>query len=181
MIQWEIKIPHRKGKSLLIRFCQPQTHRESFCVIVAPEWFVLRLFRLESTRTRGKVTSDLCVHVCVCENVCVSPSDSVHVSAIYWNIAGTSLRPRVFNGYLRASVGSLAFSFFPLTKVLCKTWFIFVSLKSSFAHLRTEAHCWPKVTHAAANKTRLDFFFFWSTSENGTAFQKFSELTKLTE
>ena len=67
------------------------------------------------------MTSDMCIHVCVCYlHVAVSCSDSLHVSAVYWKIAGTSLCPQLFNGYLRASAGSLSVPFFLLLKCFIK-------------------------------------------------------------
>ncbi len=117
MTQWKIKTPQRRMKSLLIRFFfQPQTHCESLSIIVALEWFVLRLVIMETTRTGGNVT---CMSVCYL-HAAVACGDSLHVSAVYWNIAGTCLCPEVFNGYLRASAGSLWVPFF-LTKVLYKS------------------------------------------------------------
>lgn len=90
-------------------------------IIVALEWFVLRLVIMETTRTGGNVTSGVCVCVCVCYlHAAVACGDSFHVSAVYWNIAGTCLCPEVFNGYLRASAGSLWVPF-SLTKVLYKS------------------------------------------------------------
>lgn len=76
---------------------------------------------METTRTGGNVTSGVCVCVCVCYlHAAVACGDSFHVSAVYWNIAGTCLCPEVFNGYLRASAGSLWVPF-SLTKVLYKS------------------------------------------------------------
>lgn len=108
-------------KSLLIRFVQPQTHCESLSIIVAPEWFLLRPVIMETARTGGNVTSDMCVCVCYLQ-VAVACGDSSHISAVYWNIAGTCLCPEVFNGYLRASAGSLwvPFMFFFLLKCFIK-------------------------------------------------------------
>lgn len=54
MIQWEIKTPQRTMKSLLIGFFffKPQTQCKSLSIIVALEWFVLRLVIME-TQDRG--------------------------------------------------------------------------------------------------------------------------------
>lgn len=60
--------------------------------------------------------------MCLCYlHSAVARDDSLHVSAVYWTIAGTCLCPEVFNGYLRASAGSLFVPFFYLLKVLCKS------------------------------------------------------------
>lgn len=71
---------------------------------------------METTRTGGKrdirhvcVVSSVCVCVCYL-HVAVACGDSLHVSAVYWNIAGTCLCPEVFNGYLRANAGNLFLS-----------------------------------------------------------------------
>lgn len=44
---------------------ESQTHRETLSITVAPEWFVLRLVIMETTRTGGTVTSGVCTCVCV--------------------------------------------------------------------------------------------------------------------
>lgn len=84
---------------------------------------------METTRTGGNVTSGVCMCVCVCYLLsAVACGDSLHVSAVYWNIAGTCLCPEVFNGYLRASAGSLWVPFFFLLKCFIKVD-LFLSLR----------------------------------------------------
>ena len=118
---------------------------------------------METTRTGGHVTSGvcLCVFVCVCVCVCVlSPLRC----CMRWLIARfRCLLEYCWNmfmswSFLMATWEPVREASGSLSKVLYKSWFIFVSQIDSLNFFfffwieGTDAHCWLKVTSAAAVK-----------------------------
>lgn len=83
--------------------------------------------------------------MCKCARYLLSAltcGDSSHISAVYWNITGTCLCPKVFNGYLRAHVGSLHPFIFPIKVLYKKDLFLFLQMLQFVE--RTDRLCWPE-------------------------------------